>query len=120
MLALRGAGLRLVTLLALRARANGLGVPDVIVLAWAAEGEGVVPHEVGRALGLRSNTMTMLSDRLEQRGLIRRVAHPSSRRLVLLRATPAGCRLLGGLSGVDRQLTKEPPQEPPLLRIGGR
>ena len=98
-LALRDVGRALVTFLAFQARANDLGVSDLIVLAGAADGDGVVPGEAGRALGLRSSTMAMLSGRLEQGGLIARVAHPTDRRLVLLVATARGRRLLDRLPG---------------------
>ena len=96
---MRDVGRALVGFVALGARTNDLGVSDLIVLAGAADGDGVVPGEAGRALGLRSSTMAMLSGRLEQRGLIGRVAHPTDRRLVLLVATAKGRRLLDRLPG---------------------
>lgn len=65
-----------------------------MTLARAAEGDGASPTGTGRALGLRRSSMTSLADRLEQRGLLRRVADAHDRRLVRLRATDKGQALL--------------------------
>lgn len=92
--ALGEAGMAGVSFVACQARASGLGVMELVTLARAAQGDGVAPGVIGRSSGLRSSTMTMLSDRLEQKGLVARVAHPSDGRLVLLRATARGRRLL--------------------------
>lgn len=86
------------TLLTAQARASGLGLLEFLILARAAEGEGVTPLETGRSLGLVSSTMTGLADRLEQEKLIRRAPHPKDRRLLLLKATPRGRKV------VDRAL----------------
>lgn len=96
-----------------QARASDLGLLDFLVLCRAAEGDGgIVPGEVGRSLGLSTSTMTGLADRLEQAQLMRRVAHPTDRRLVLLQATAKGRRLtdkvldpmLSELAGLAGQL----------------
>lgn len=81
------------TLLIAQARAGGLGLLDFLVLSRACDEGGVLPLEVGRALGLNSSTMTGLADRLERDRMIRRVAHPTDRRLVVLQATKKGQRL---------------------------
>jgi DNA-binding MarR family transcriptional regulator len=82
------------TLLIAQARAGGLGLLEFLVLSRACDGDGVVPLEAGRALGLSSGTMTGVADRLEQSRLIRRTPHPSDRRQVLLAATAKGRRLI--------------------------
>ncbi len=94
--ALRSASRALQSFLTARARASGLGLLEFLVLIRAAEGEGVTPLEAGRSLGVRSSTMTGLSDRLEQDKLIRRHPHPTDRRLLLLKATPRGHKVLEG------------------------
>jgi len=93
-IALRDTSRALQQFLAFQARANGLGLPELLTLARAADAGGVAPNEAGAALGLRSSTMTMLCNRLERDGLIRRVPHPKGRPLVLLKATPAGRKLI--------------------------
>lgn len=93
-LALRDSSRALLSFLTAQARANGLGLPDLITLARSAEGEGIAPYEAGRSLGLAASTMSALADRLERAGLIRRTAHPTDRRLLLLKATPRGHTLL--------------------------
>lgn len=92
-LTLRRASRALQTLLIAQARAGGLGLLDFLVLTRACDEGGVLPLEVGRALGLNSSTMTGLADRLERDRMIRRVPHPSDRRLVVLEATKKGLRL---------------------------
>lgn len=82
------------TLLIAQARASGLGLVEFLTLVRAAEGNGITPLAAGRSLGLRSSTMTGLVDRLEQDKLIRRHPHPSDRRLLLLKATPRGRKVI--------------------------
>jgi DNA-binding MarR family transcriptional regulator len=49
--------------------------------------------EVLRVFGVRGSTATSMFDRLEQRGLIERVANPADRRSFLLQLTRSGVRL---------------------------
>ncbi len=89
-LALRGLSRALQEFLVTQARGSDLALTELTTLIRAAEGEGIHPADAARALGLRSSSMTALADRLEQRRLIRRVPHPTDRRLVYLKATPQG------------------------------
>ena len=98
-LALRDTSRVLQMFLTAQARAHGLGLPELITLARSADDEGVTPYAAGRTLGMRSSTMTSLSDRLEREGLLRRVAHPTDRRLILLTATRRGHELLESVRG---------------------
>jgi DNA-binding MarR family transcriptional regulator len=50
--------------------------------------------ELAAAEGVAPPTMTRLVDGLERDGLVRRVADPTDRRGVLVRATPQGSRVL--------------------------
>jgi DNA-binding MarR family transcriptional regulator len=86
----RDASRALERLLIAQTRASGLGMLELLVLSRVAEGRGVVPGEVGRSLGLSTSTMTGLVDRLAGDGLVRRRAHPTDGRLLLLRATTQG------------------------------
>lgn len=49
--------------------------------------------QLSRHLMIHPTTVTLLIDQLEKRGLVERSAHPSDRRIVLARLTPAGRRL---------------------------
>lgn len=90
------------------ARANGLGMLEFLVLARAAEDDGVISGEAGRSLGLTTSTMTGLSDRLERDGLVRRHPHPTDRRLVVLKATARGRRICKRTLGpIYAELTSE-------------
>ena len=93
MLSLWRASRELQALCIAQARASGLGLLDLLLLSRACDEGGVLPLDVGRALGLNSSTMTGLVDRLERDPLIRRLPHPSDRRLVVLEATKKGRRL---------------------------
>lgn len=87
------AGRALERLLIAQTRASGLGMLEFLVLARAAESNGVTSGEVGRLLGLSTSTMTGLLDRLAADGLVRRHPHPTDGRLLLVRATTKGKRL---------------------------
>ena len=50
-------------------------------------GEPLPPHAIGARLLVTSGTMTSLLDTLERRGLIRRVPHPTDRRMLLIDIT---------------------------------
>jgi DNA-binding MarR family transcriptional regulator len=50
-------------------------------------GEPLPPHVIGSRLLVTSGTMTSVLDTLERRGLIRRVPHPSDRRMLLIDIT---------------------------------
>lgn len=95
-LALRGLSRGVQKFLTAQAQANGLALTELTTLIRAADDGGVIPAEAARELGLRRGSMTSLADRLEQRRLIRRVPHPTDRRLLLLTATAQGHKLLEG------------------------
>jgi DNA-binding MarR family transcriptional regulator len=88
-----GASRALQRLLIAQSRASALGLLEFLVLARAADGQGVTPGEARRSLGLSTSTMAGLCDRLEEAELVRRHPHPTDGRLVQLRATPKGQRV---------------------------
>ena len=90
-------------LLVAQARATGIPLLEFLILIRAAEGDGVIARDTGRAFRLNTSTMTGVTDRLEGDKLIRRAPHHKDRRLVLLQATAKGRkaveRTLGPLLG---------------------
>ncbi len=61
----------------------------LIIQALGSGGERPIAV-VGQQLGLTPSTMTGLVDRLEEQGYVRRQAHPSDRRAILLHLTRKG------------------------------
>ncbi|MBN8413026.1 MarR family winged helix-turn-helix transcriptional regulator [Halomonas litopenaei] len=59
--------------------------------------DGLTPNELCEAVVLTSGAMTHRLDRLVERGLVERVAHPSDRRSVLVRLSEAGRAMIPGL-----------------------
>jgi DNA-binding MarR family transcriptional regulator len=79
--------------------------------------EGVLPSELSDHLGVSRNTVSALLNGLEEQGLVERHLHPTDRRQLLIRVTPAGEatvqdrapafaqlleRIFGGLAPDDR------------------
>ncbi len=60
------------------------------VLAFLADHAPCSINDLHRGFGHKRSTLTSLLDRLEGRGWIERAAHPTSRRLVLVRLTESG------------------------------
>lgn len=108
---LRAASRALQGFLIAQARASGLGLLEFLLLIRAADDEGVVTRDAGRALGVSTGTMTGLADRLESGNLVRRHAHPTDRRLLVLKATPKGRRV------VDRALNPVLTEIADLVRL---
>lgn len=90
LLALRTANRALQAFLTAQARTHRLSLMEFLVLSRAADPDGVTTVDAGRSLRLGSSTMTGLADRLETAGLVRRAAHPTDRRMMVLRATAKG------------------------------
>jgi len=66
----------------------GMGETDILALRFLlraqASGETVVPKDLSRILGITSASTTSLIDRLVASGHVRREAHPSDRRSVIV------------------------------------
>jgi DNA-binding MarR family transcriptional regulator len=80
---------------------------------------------LAQQLGVHATTITISTDRLADRSLVRRRTHPSDRRATLMRVTPEGkaladaatatlCKVDFGLSGLT------PPQTRSLIGLIGR
>ena len=72
-------------------RLTGLGMTDLIALSHLEEGP-VTSRELGDRLGITSASMTILADRLERDGRLKRQPHPHDRRRVMLAPTAKGLR----------------------------
>jgi DNA-binding MarR family transcriptional regulator len=55
---------------------------------------GLQPSELSEDLGVSRNTVSALLNGLQEQGLIERHLHPTDRRQLLIRITPAGCDLV--------------------------
>lgn len=59
------------------------------LIVWGNTGEIATPSGLSKALGISSASTTKLLDRLEKGGHVRREPHPSDRRALALRISPA-------------------------------
>jgi MarR family transcriptional regulator, organic hydroperoxide resistance regulator len=73
-----------------------LEVPEreVALLRTLVEEGAMITRELGGRFRVPVSTMTGLVDRMEMRGLVRRVLHRRDRRSIELEATPAGAAVL--------------------------
>jgi DNA-binding MarR family transcriptional regulator len=77
----------------------GVGVTDVLALQHLLDHPDVGPVDLGTALRIRSASATVLVDRLEEAGHLRRSPHPTDRRRVLLATTEsASAEVVGALA----------------------
>ena len=67
-----------------------ISAPQFIVLASLADREADSPSSLCKTISYDAGAMTRMIDRLEQKGLIRRVPHPEDRRATNLELTVAG------------------------------
>jgi len=79
-------------------RALGLNPADLRGLDWLADGAKTA-GQLSAGTGLSSAATTTLIDRLEERGLVRRVRDEGDRRRVLVEMTPDGARQVGRFYG---------------------
>jgi DNA-binding MarR family transcriptional regulator len=113
----------LLSYLVKQAHLNKLGLIEYLVLSRACDEGGVTARDAARAFDLNTSTMTGLSDRLEKDKLVRRHAHPTDRRVLVLKATARGRaviakssgQLLGDLEEVGSAL--DPEQQATLMAV---
>jgi DNA-binding MarR family transcriptional regulator len=80
---------------------HGIGPTDLRALSFlSGQDGGATPKHVAEHLGLTTGAMTTLTDRIEQRGLVRRIPNPDDRRSLVLELTPAGRTLMQETSAV--------------------
>lgn len=81
----------------------GIGHAEAHVLAYLAQaGHGSI-NDLHHSFGHKRSTLTGVLDRLEQRGLVRRGPHPTSRRLVEVQLTEEGRQAAEQVSAVLRE-----------------
>jgi DNA-binding MarR family transcriptional regulator len=69
---------------------NGLTPSDLRALFWIAEHASMTPKAVAEHMEMTTGAITAISNRLSDRGLLHRVAHPHDRRSIFLELTQSG------------------------------
>jgi MarR family transcriptional regulator for hemolysin len=82
------------------ARELGLTRSQCQVLAHLARHDGIQQGALAEILEVEPITLTRILDRLEQAGLVERLAHPKDRRIRLLRLTEAAHPLLAEIFAI--------------------
>src|SRR3954451_9939776 len=67
----------------------GIGLSDIDALEYLERLGPMTQRDLGAQLSLTSGGVTVLVDRLERRGLVRRVAHPTDRRASVIELASA-------------------------------
>jgi DNA-binding MarR family transcriptional regulator len=67
---------------------------ELVLLRALASGGPMIIRALGGRFGVPVSTMTGLVDRMEKKGLVRRVRHREDRRAIELEATPTGALVL--------------------------
>lgn len=75
------------------ARDAGLTDTQTDVLWRLSREAEMTARRLAELLQCDASTATSMIDRLEKRGLVRRIPHPTDRRAKLVQLTPAGCEL---------------------------
>jgi DNA-binding MarR family transcriptional regulator len=75
-----------------RLEAAGISRAEAHVLRFLVTRGDAAINDIHRSFGHRRSTLTSVLDRLEGRGLVRRLPHPTSRRSVLVHLTPKGAQ----------------------------
>ena len=84
-----------------------ISAPQLIVLASVANREADSASSLCRNISYDPGAMTRMIDRLEQKGLIRRVPHPEDRRAANLELTAAGKALYPQLLAAKETVQKQ-------------
>ena len=113
---LHSAAIHLLRRLRRQDEASGLSAPRLSALSVVVYAGPLTLGALAAAEQVRPPTMTRLVAALEAAGLVERMASPDDRRRVLLRATPAGERLLREgrtrrVESLARHLTALPPAD---------
>lgn len=83
-----------------------LTAAQYIVILKVGSGSASTPIELCKTLQYDTGAMTRLIDRIEAKGLIRRLAHEADRRSLMLELTPAGQELYPRLAQVVMEMNK--------------
>jgi DNA-binding MarR family transcriptional regulator len=82
-----------------------MSTPQFKALLLISEEEGIRMRELARKMGGSFSNATVLVDRLVERGLVERLAEPEDRRVVLVRVSEEGRRLIEQLVTSWRAIT---------------
>jgi DNA-binding MarR family transcriptional regulator len=99
------------------ARRTGIGATSLDALEHLEADGPLTQRELGERLSLTSGAVTMLVDRLERAGLVRRRPHPGDRRYVLIDLSPlAAASAPEGLDAYHARVRALAAQVPPEQR----
>src|SRR4051794_1948925 len=84
--------------------ALGIGLSDIDALEYLERLGPMTQRELGAQLSLSSGGVTVLVDRLAQRGLVRRSAHPTDRRASVIELASAALPEVPEIEGYHRSL----------------
>src|SRR4051794_15970435 len=82
--------------------ALGIGLTDIDALECLERLGPMTQRELGAQLSLTSGGVTVLVDRLAQRGLVRRSAHPTDRRAAVIELASAALPDVPEIEGYHR------------------
>jgi DNA-binding MarR family transcriptional regulator len=85
----------------------GLTLPEASLLAYLDQIEPQTQTELARRLGSGRAVMGARIDTLEARGAVRRLPHPTDRRVWLVHITPAGQALVTTINELDQGLREQ-------------
>jgi DNA-binding MarR family transcriptional regulator len=85
----------------------GLSVPEWRVLAHLARGEALSVRDIFARVDMDKSKVSRAATRLEEMGLVEKVAHPGDGRLVSLSLSPEGRRVMGRLIPMALDYQKE-------------
>jgi DNA-binding MarR family transcriptional regulator len=85
----------------------GLSLPEASLLAYLDQIEPQTQTELARRLGSGRAVMGNRIDTLEARGAVRRLPHPTDRRVWLVHITEFGQQLVASINELDRGLRQQ-------------
>lgn len=86
-------------------RDKGLTLPQVHALEILGTHKALRMKELAERMGVTTGTLTVLADRLEKAGMIRRKPHEADRRSILVELTEAGEAIFKEHDELHNQLT---------------
>ncbi|HEU0282455.1 MAG TPA: MarR family transcriptional regulator [Gallionella sp.] len=97
-------------------RSLNLTPPQFDIVATLGNTPGMSPKELGEKTLITKGTLTGVVDRLEDKGLVRRIASPSDGRSQIVQLTPQGKRLFARIfpahtSHMERAFAQLSPEE---------
>jgi len=88
-------------------RDKGLTLPQVHALEILGTHKALRMKELAERMGVTTGTLTVLADRLEKSGMIRRKPHEADRRSILVELTDQGHVLFEEHDELHNQLTRD-------------